>query len=330
MKILIVKSSSLGDIIQCFPVLNYLHQLFPSVQIDWVVEKQFASIVQAHPLVHRAVIKKWSEIRKETYDYVFDLQGNCKSGIITLLAKSKCKIGFSFSSAREWPNVLATNTRFSVPKNTNIRLQYLSILEQFFQKKIEFSQAVCFQSKNLENIEPYCQKYVMVCPGSKWINKQLKEETFRAFLYSLYEQYNMRFLFVWGTQEEREYCEKIQTPLSVILPMRLDIPTWQCLMNEMELVIAVDSSALHLCGTTKTPSFSIFGPTVSSVFKPLGEQHYATQGKCPYNRTFVKQCPVLRTCPTGACIKDIAPEDLFLEFNHWFSKSRKELKAQIE
>lgn len=319
MKVLIVKSSSLGDIIQCFPVLNYLHEVLPGVHVDWVVEKQFAALVEAHPLVHRAVLKKWSEIRKETYDYIFDLQGNCKSGIVTLIAHSLHKIGFSFTSAREWPNILATNTRFSVPKNINIRLQYLSILEQFFQKKIESSQAVCLESKNLEKISSYCQKYVMVCPGSKWVNKQLKEEALGVFLKALYEQYDMRFLFVWGTEEEKESCEKMQTPFSVVLPMQLDIPTWQCLMNEMELVIAVDSSALHLCGTTKTPSFSVFGPTASSVFKPLGDQHLAFQGKCPYNRNFVKQCPLLRTCPTGACMKEIKVEDLLHEFSPWWS-----------
>lgn len=312
MKILIVKSSALGDIIQCFPVLNYLHQLFPHAQIDWVVEKNFLSLVQAHPFVHRAIPKKWSEIRKEKYDYLFDLQGNCKSGFITMLARAKEKIGFA--NPREWPNILSTNKRYSVPRDLNIRLQYLSIVEQFFQKKIESMQSVPLACK--EKVE--FRKYVMVCPGSKWKNKQLSYETLSAFLHTLYENYQMRFLFVWGSPEEKAYCEKIQTPESVILPTRLDLPAWQHLMNQMDLVIAVDSSALHLCGTTNTPSFSIFGPTVAHVFKPIGDQHYAYQGKCPYHRTFLKQCPVLRTCQTGACIREIQAQDLFIAFSKWY------------
>ncbi|HSX13314.1 MAG TPA: glycosyltransferase family 9 protein [Chlamydiales bacterium] len=317
MKILIVKSSSLGDIIQCFPVVNYLHQLFPNANIDWVVEENFLSLVQSHPYVHRAIPKKWSEIRRERYDYLFDLQGNCKSGVIDLIAISKRKIGFA--NPREWPNILCTNTRFSVPKEWNIRLQYLSIVEQFFRKKIDSAQSITLQASDFERIEPYCKKYVMVCPGSKWKNKQLKDETLRLFLHRIFELYKMPFLFVWGSQEEKEYCEKIQTPESVILPMRLEIPTWQHLMNAMELVIAVDSSALHLCGTTNVPSFSVFGPTIANVFKPIGDQHYAYQGKCPYNRTFLKQCPILRSCATGACIRDIATEDLLREFSLWWT-----------
>jgi heptosyltransferase I len=316
MKILIVKTSSFGDIIQCFPVLNYLHQISPKVQIDWVVEDHLANVVQSHPLVHKAISKKWSEIRKEKYDYLFDLQGNCKSGWITFIARAEYKIGFAYSNVREWPNILATRIRFSVPKGINIRLQYLSILEQFFQKKADLPTSQPKKSSS--------DKYVMVCPGSKWVNKQLKEETLRSFLQSLYDQYQMRFLFVWGTEEEKKYCEKMELPESVILPKRLEILEWQNLMEKMDLVIAVDSSALHLCGTTNTSSFSIFGPTKAEVFKPLGEHHFAFQGTCPYHRTFLKQCPILRTCSSGACIRDIQFEELEKAFSTWWLAEKTE------
>lgn len=386
MKILIVKTSSLGDIIQCFPVLNYLHHLFPDVEIDWVVEKHFAPVVQAHPLIHRAIplslknngsslLASVKDLRKESYDTIFDLQGNCKSGLITMLSRGSRKIGFAYSSVREWPNILATDIRFSVSKEINIRRQYLSILEQYYTEdnsKIgSWSAPKCRKSPeesggSIASIQPsppsgdfrrfgadqepkkgvspygvqfkisaseksaissFGKGFVMVCPGSKWANKQLKGETLRAFLHLLYLQYNMRFLFVWGSPEEKEYCEKIQAEFSesIVLPGRLNIPTWQYLMNEMDLLIAVDSSALHLCGTTKTPSFSIFGPTASTVFKPLGAQHYSIQGKCPYGRTFLKQCPILRSCPTGACIREITAESLLQEFSAWWRELQNSL-----
>jgi heptosyltransferase-1 len=82
MKVLIVKTSSLGDIIQSFGVLDYLHNKFPGVEVDWVVESSLQSIVSAHPLVHKAIPvdtksirKKWSGIvaaiktlREQQYD----------------------------------------------------------------------------------------------------------------------------------------------------------------------------------------------------------------------------------------------------------------------
>src|SRR5882724_4710863 len=102
--ILIVKTSSLGDIIQAFNVLDDLHNRFPTASIDWAVEASFHSIVAAHPLVRRAIplaIKRrrnlWGALRalrQDRYDLVFDLQANCKSGLITLLARGGIKVGY--------------------------------------------------------------------------------------------------------------------------------------------------------------------------------------------------------------------------------------------
>jgi heptosyltransferase-1 len=153
---------------------------------------------------------------------------------------------------------------------------------------------------------------IMVCPGSKWANKQLKAETLLAFLQKIEERYGAAFLLIWGDVGEKTQCQQIAQGLKMaVLVDKLELSTWQNLMSEVDLVIAVDSSALHLCATTATPSFSIFGPTSPHVFKPLGQRHVAIQGKCPYGREFDKQCPVLRSCPTGACIKELTAEELF-------------------
>ncbi len=334
-RILIVKTSSLGDIVQSFHVLDDLHRRFPSVSIDWAVEASLSSIVAAHPLVRRAIpldIKRranlWSglkELRREIYDLVFDLQGNCKSGAVTLLARGKVKVGYDFKSVREWPNILATNIRFHVAKQKNIRLYYLELIERYFQKPASNEmEGVRFNieseekkkiSKILEEV-PRGPK-IMVCPGSKWINKQLKGETLADFLQKIEEAHNSSFLLIWGDESEKLLCQDLKKGLkSASIVEKLALPTWQNLMSEVDLVIAVDSSALHLCGTTSTPSFSIFGPTSSNIFKPAGRGHFAYQGSCPYGRTFEKQCPVLRSCPTGACIRDLKAEELFQAFQN--------------
>ena len=157
----------------------------------------------------------------------------------------------------------------------------------------------------------------MVCPGSKWVNKQLKAETLIAFLKKIEGELKASFLLVWGDALEKELCEELNAHLKISHVVdKLPLAVWQNLMNEADLVIAVDSSALHLCGTTTTPSFSIFGPTAPKVFKPIGERHFAIQGKCPYGMVFEKQCPLLRSCPTGACIKEMTAEELFQAFQN--------------
>src|SRR3989344_3286320 len=144
LQILIIKTSSLGDIIQAFPILNALLRRFPRASIDWVVEEALAPLVSAHPLVRKTIpfniqgLKKnglrasawkslWSslrELRRDRYDLVFDLQANTKSGLLTALARACAKVGFGPKSVREWPNLLATNVRFDIPRQLNIRLQH--------------------------------------------------------------------------------------------------------------------------------------------------------------------------------------------------------------
>lgn len=141
MRILIVKMSSLGDIIHTLPILNYLHFHFPQAKIDWVVEKRFSELLQSQPLIAKVIeiplkekggslLSSIRNLRKEKYTHLFDFQGNIKSGVFTFLARSKVKVGFSFSSVREWPNILVTDTRFACKEQENIRMKSLSLLQQ--------------------------------------------------------------------------------------------------------------------------------------------------------------------------------------------------------
>jgi len=342
--ILIVKLSSLGDIIQSFPVLHLLHEALPGVQIDWAVEASMASLVAAHPLVRQAIPldlrgakKSWDwhafrrdigQLRAKKYDSVIDLQKNTKSGLITLLAKSSTKVGFGWRSVREWPNVLATNVRFEVAATDNMRQQYLSLVEQFLKRKASANPpSIRLHISDTERAKigailqsSRATRSIMVCPGSRWRNKQLPVETMIAFLQEIVGPLDGSLFLMWGNADERAYVEQIQRHFpersQIIDP--LSLPVWQNLMAEMNLVIAVDSAALHLCGTTSTPSFSLFGPTAPALFKPIGTQHGALQGTCPYNTQFIKQCPRLRTCATGACLRQMSVESICQAFWSWW------------
>ncbi len=328
-RILIVKTSSLGDIIQSFSVLDDLKRRFPNVMIDWAVEAVFSQIVAAHPLVRKPIsldikgrknlFSALKQLRREKYDLVFDLQGNCKSGLITLLSRGKVKVGYALQSVREWPNILATNVRFNISKDQNIRSFYLELVEKYFCSPALETEGVRFHISDEERklvskiISQLCTGVkVMVCPHSKWSNKQLKINTLIALLQKIEREYEASFLLIWGERNEKDLCERLAANVAkASIVDRLSIPVWQNLMSEVDLVMAVDSSALHLCATTKTPSFSIFGPTTLEIFKPIGQRHFAVQGSCPYGETFVKQCPFLRSCATGACMKDLKAEELF-------------------
>ena len=319
MKILIVKTSALGDVIQSFSVLNDLHARFPGVRVDWVIEQSLLSLVAAHPLIHRAIPRQdLQALRAEKYDLLFDLQGNCKSGLVTFLARSRKKIGFGRRSVREWPNLLATHVHINVPPRLNMRLQYLALVQSYFQKNIELTPQVRFsispaEQEKLNEILVLPGRKIMVCPGSKWRNKQLRPDVWVAFLHKVIDRLSASLLIVG--EERSAFPELFAAFPQAIFLEKPSFPLWQNAMSAVDLVLAVDSSALHLCGTTETPSFSFFGPTRPELFKPIGAQHGHIHGRCPYGRTFEKQCPLLRSCPTGACLRELEAEELFERFN---------------
>jgi heptosyltransferase-1 len=351
MKILIIKTSSLGDIIHTFPVVAYLRSKLPKAQIDWVVEAPFAELVQSHPSINRVICiksKAWRRapfkvenrieirqcrklLREQEYDVVFDLQGNIKSSLILAQTKSAHKVGFGFKSAPEWPNCLFTNCRFNPPSGNNIRDDYLALVQSYFKevKASPIAENITLKISPEQNAKIDAilnnlpkTRLVMVCPGSAWPNKQMAAESLTDFLTHLQAEWNCHFLILWGSPQEKVFAESLCNSLSghASILDKMPLQMLQNMMNRLDLIISMDSLPLHLAGTTKTPSFSVFGPSSAKKYAPEGHQHQSFQGTCPYGRTFEKRCPILRTCSTGSCIRNLNGQQVFEE---WKNKDTK-------
>ncbi len=363
--ILLVRTSAIGDVVQTFPVIEYLRGRFPAAQINWVVEKGMAPLLRQlkEYCSNRALIdqvievefKKWTKslwlkqsrsafkdfirlLREEEYDVVFDLQGNSKSGLITMLARGKDKVGFGWHSVREKPNLIATTHRFEVPLDLNIREKYIKLAQTYYGDEASFvSKGITFQlseteAERLQNLllAPLMQHplKLMVAVGSKWNNKKLADDTLISLLKEAQARANAALVLIYGNAEEKLFTDKLLSIFSnsAMAIGELTLPLWQALMRCVDGIIAVDSAALHFAGTTHTPSFSVFGPTSAQIFKPPEQQHHVFQGSCPYGKIFHKQCPILRSCTTGACMRHLTFEQLKDPFARWmeelFSKKR--------
>jgi heptosyltransferase-1 len=342
--IVIVKTSAIGDVIQAFPVLEYLRKKFPNSRIDWVVEEGIALLLRAHPMLDQVIeiqTKSWRKalFAKETrtqfmgfvknlrathYDLAIDLQGNTKSALVTASAKATIKLGYGWQSVREKSNLIATRTRLNVPCD-NVRLKYLCLVQKYFNDPQEFQaegvrlNLTLTEQERFESLRP-SGACLMVCFGSRWINKRLDKATLLTLLQTIAKEYKFSFILIYADEEEKAIAENLAATLGAIAIGNLSLPLWQALMWEVDGIIAVDSAALHLCGTTLTPSFSVFGPSLASYYKPSEERHLAVQGICPYGKSFTAHCSVLRTCSTGACIRELKVEDLFTAFQHWADK----------
>jgi heptosyltransferase-1 len=271
-----------------------------------------------------------SALKAVEYDLLFDLQGNSKSALITFLAKAKKKIGFGPSSVPEFPNLLVTNHKINVPKGINVRLRYLTLIQTYLNDQTTFiPEGVALHLKpeeqqRLAALKTSFKPAFMLAFGSKWANKRLDEDTLKQFVLLIDAKISPFFFFIWGDAEEKKVAEELQAicPATSMAVGQLTLPLWQGLMHEVDLVIAMDSAALHLCGTTNTPSFSVFGPSLASIYKPLGS-HESYQAPCPYGRSFNQRCPKLRTCSTGACMRQLPADVLFKAFLSFWQNSRR-------
>lgn len=351
MKILIVKTSALGDVIQCFPSLDFLHNLLPDAEIDWIVEKPFAELLKAHPYVHHVYeveTKKWKHsplraqnwkaaystfkmLREKTYDLAIDFQGNLKSGLLIGSTKSRVKVGYSRATAPEWPNTLFISQRVEVDRSLPIAEQYLTLASASFpDRAAKGSASVKLRVTEDENAwidRQLCRgSKMMICPGSNWENKKLATETWQAFLKKVVKEHGPNFYFVWGSPEEKREVEALKQAVSGVILPRMTLPVWQQMMDRMDVVLSVDSSALHLAATTKTRTYSFFGPSSPQVYKPEGEQHGFFQGSCPYGQSFTKRCPRLRSCSSGACLKSAFADVLYDEFSRWLRRVMNEAR----
>lgn len=324
---LIVKTSSIGDILHTFDTLSYLKEKHKVDRIDWVVEKPFARLVSSHPYVSNAIIvdtKLWRRnplsgdslkqirdvrnlLRTVSYDAVFDLQGNSKSALFTLWSNSRFKVGYSWNCVPEKTNWFVTYKKISVPLEDNVRKRYLSLVQGFFGDLQEFVPTPT--SLKVEPVFTLPMKKdgvaIAVCFSSNWSNKRVDEDALVYLCHRLLEIHSCSFYFIWGNEVEKKIAERLadKIPSGAQAVGGLGLPELQMFLSSVDGVIAMDSAPLHLAALTSTPTFSFFGPSKLSVYKPLGDSHHGVQGNCPYGVTFTYRCPKLRSCDTGACIR---------------------------
>lgn len=331
MRLCLVRCSAPGDIIQTYPAVAEIRRLYPDALLHWVVDSRYRSLVERHPQVDAAIsidfqrfkaspTGEWRKclhtLREHQYDIAIDLQGNVKSGLITLALRSTHKIGYDRSSVSEWPNLLCTRMRCHVPQDLSRRDAYRSLVLQALGSDEEESAMPQIPLLTLDAEEKDALQRLLsgalfienapmlVSPGSRWTNKELRIEDLATLLKGIQRRHSASFGVLWGSEREKMLAQELQMmmPELSLLP-RLSLPLLQHLMHHSSLFIGMDSMPLHLAASAGTPTYAFFGPTKASIYGPQGAGNLSFQGACPYQEPFERRCPKLRTCSTGACLK---------------------------
>ncbi len=337
---LIIKLSSLGDVIQSLYVSRYLKEQDPKCFITWLVDEKFENLVQSVPYIDETLSVSTKDLklglkkafcfcyrarkllRKRCFDVLFDLQGNSKSGLMTLLSHARLKVGFSKACVSEWPNLFVTHKKITVSSNSYRAYDYLELVQKFFEDN-EFyklkevllnipSNQTLAMSCFLEQKKLNSNFLIMVCPHSNWASKKLSFETLVKVLKKVRENFSASFLFIYGNKEEKALSQKLKDEFKECsaLTGSLSVSVWYFLMSRVNMVFSMDSSALHLAALANTPTFSVFGPSSSKLYAPKGKIHGSFEGICPYRQKFLRRCKNLRSCPDYPCMSQIDEKQL--------------------
>jgi heptosyltransferase-1 len=315
-KILIVKPSSLGDIVHSLPFLNAIKTCFPKAEIHWVVARGLEGLLECHPMVNRLIVinkdtwKKLSkagntikevrrllqDIRSEQYDLAVDLQGLFRSGLITMASRAPVRIGFS--EAREGSS-LFYNVRVKGGKEVHAVERYMKIAGALGcdEKNILFPFSLCKSDlKNIKAISGGVREYAVIVPGGRWDTKIWPAENFGRVASLL----PMPSLVV-GSGADIQRAEKVVQSSggkAISLAGRTSMNELVEVMRQACLVISNDSGPMHIAAGFQVPVIAIFGPTSPVRTGPYGAGNIVIQSSAVCAPCFKKSCSHLR-CMAG-------------------------------
>lgn len=302
MRVLLIKTSSMGDLIHTLPALTDAGRAIPGIQFDWLVEEGFTEIPAWHPLVGRVIpvaLRRWrkqlfsSRTRAELkalrqqlvaaqYDVILDAQGLVKSALLTLLARGS-RTGLGWGSARETLAALFYQRKCRV----NFKQHAVVRMRQLFSLALDYPLPLTppdfgLSREQFQRNAHQTERYLVFLHGTTWETKQWPE-TYWVSLANLAAQQGYRVKMSGGNARELARAERIaaQSPAVDVLP-RLDITRMAEWLAASSGVVAVDTGFGHLAAALGVPVVSLYGATNPDYTSALGQAsvHLAAQFPC--------------------------------------------------
>jgi lipopolysaccharide heptosyltransferase I len=267
MRILIIKPSSLGDVVHALPTVNCIRKQFPDAQISWLINDSLASLLKHCPIINETIPfprHDWarlpaltSRLRRGGFDLVVDLQGLLRSGLMTWLTRAPRRIGLS--DAREGAH-LFYNEVVAV-KHEHAVERYLCAADHLGceRKPIEFPLGIA---------SPRREGFLAVNPSARWETKLWGDDKFAELVRRLPHER----VVLTGSATEREQIEKIALGCRN-LAGQTDLFELAELYARCAVVITNDSGPMHVAAAVGTPVVAIFGPTDPALTSPYGGKH---------------------------------------------------------
>jgi len=281
MRILLVKTSSLGDVIHSLPVATDLARRFPDLTLDWVVEESFIDLPRLHPAVRRVLpvaVRRWRKrllvpatwtemrdfkalLRAETYDAVLDTQGLLKSALISTqarLAPGGTRYGYSRDTAREGAASRFYDRSFGVPRRLHAveRNRRLAAAAFGYTADSALSYGIRAEPLSADWLPP--RDYVVLLTATSRADKLWPESDWMALGTALIAT-GLTCVLPAGSIAERQRAARLAAALGrAVAAPALGLTAMAGLIQGARLVVGVDTGLVHLAAALGRPTLGIF------------------------------------------------------------------------
>lgn len=284
--ILIIKPSSLGDIVLALPALAALRRSFPGAKISWLIRPEFAGLIESHPDLTDTIIfdrkllgKAWynlhafaslvslvRRLRTAGFDAVVDLQGLFRTAVLGWL--TGCKKRFGMADVREFAHIFYTHKIVRNPQLVHMVDCYLEIVRamgadacgaQFVLPVDPLAAERVDKLLSANNIEP--GRYAVLVIGSAHTDKCWPVERFAKLADKIHTGFGLSIV-VTGTKSERDIAGKLQEFCSVPVTDfagKTNLVELVALLKSAAVVISNDTGPGHIAAALSLPMVMIFG-----------------------------------------------------------------------
>ncbi|ESZ66155.1 MULTISPECIES: lipopolysaccharide heptosyltransferase I [unclassified Mesorhizobium] len=290
MKVLIVKTSSMGDVTHTFPAVEDARRKRPDIAFDWCVEEAFAAIVALHPAIakiHTVAIRRWRKhlfnagtwreatslrraLQAGEYDLVIDAQGLLKSALVAKQAAAPIA-GFDRASAREPLATLFYQRKYAVPRNLHAieRTRRLFGLALGYEPDLStLASGIVPPPGRLAGIDG---KTAFLLHGTSREDKKWPAEDWIETARLLVGT-GMTPVTTWSNEREKAVAEAIAkaVPSTIVVP-RSPLADIAAILGRSTLVIGADTGLTHLASAFGLPTVAVFLATEPGLTGPRGQ-----------------------------------------------------------
>lgn len=338
-RILIIKPSSIGDVVNALPFLSSLRQRYPDRHIAWLVEEEAADLLLGHPLLDRIIVsgrRRWgrevrtpfrrsaalremaaliAELRQGRYDLVVDLQGLLKSALTVVCTGARYRVGLAGS--REGSERVLTHVVPLPPGPLHAVDRYLEAAR--FLGADPLSKAFVFPSRPEDGARAEAllaeadvtpdNPVIALNPQARWSTKLWGEERFARLGEALARRHGARILVI-GSSSDLPPARRLASYMNLapfVAAGRTDLKVLIALLRRIDLLVTVDSGPMHLAAALGTPLVALFGATDPRLIGPYGGDGVVLRVPLPCSPCSKRRCQIEAD---RLCMRSISVEEV--------------------